>query len=118
MRQQRAAPWRRLGAERANRGGRPAQLGGPKVETGDSQKQSRGMLRIELSLVLRFRVSHKITILKLLLMQIENPPSHGRAAVRFALLEPCRVRVGGHGARVEYLLIMAASRLVPCVSYG
>jgi hypothetical protein len=43
MRQQRAALWRRLDAERSNRGGQPTQLGGSKVETGNSQKQSRTM---------------------------------------------------------------------------
>lgn len=41
MHQRRAALWRRVGPERANRGGQPTQFGGPKVETGNSQKQSR-----------------------------------------------------------------------------
>lgn len=41
MRQQCAALWRWLDAERANRGGQPTQPGGAKVETGNSQKQPR-----------------------------------------------------------------------------
>jgi hypothetical protein len=39
-------------------------------------------------------------------------------AVRFALFEPCRVWVGGYGARGEHLRVMAAGRLVRAVVCG
>ncbi len=53
---------------------------------------------------------------------LSTDPPHGQTffslTVRFALLEPCGVWVGGYGARGEHLRIMAGCRLVRSVLCG